>query len=84
MTPDGASPPGVEYMLPPLTDDEVHEARLAIKARARANGSGTKPHELCKSILRKLDDAEHHPAPSANGTHQKKIAGVDSSKWKEY
>ena len=68
MATDGASPNGPGFMLPMLTENEMHEMRLAIKARARMSGTGTEPHRVCVEVLRKMDEAEREPMPSANGS----------------
>lgn len=72
MTTDGSqTAKGLVFMLPELTREEMLEMRLAMKARQRANGSGTRPHRLCVSILRKMDDAESSAVRGSNGHRAK-------------
>lgn len=64
---------GCDFMLPNLNGEELEEMRLAMQARLRANGSGTKNYQICAKILRKMAEAERNPVyPSG------KKAGVDS------
>lgn len=69
---EGPGQPGAMFMFF-LNEVEMEEMRLAMAARARATGSGTARHEICKSILRKLTESEKDPKQDApkdriNGT----------------
>lgn len=76
MESNGNLPHGSEYMVI-LTAEEIQEMRLALAARSRMNGHGTRAQLVCTDILRKIDESE--TKPHVNGTA--KVAGVDSSKW---
>ena len=79
---NGHAPAQGQFMFV-LTAEEVSEMRLALAARSRMNGHGTKANIICGSILKKIEESEK--APHVNGVNvERKVAGVDSTKWKEY
>lgn len=60
--PHDGSKPNEDRHIVNLTLEELEELRLATAARARMNGSGTRPHEVCINILRKLNESEERTA----------------------
>ena len=63
-----------------LSREQANELILAIRARSRATGSGTHNYRLCKEIEEIVKLAMDEETAGSNG----KIAGVDSSGFKEY
>lgn len=42
-----------------LTYEELEEVRRAVATKLRASGHGTRHHEVCASVLKKLDESEY-------------------------
>ena len=48
---------GARYMVT-FTKEELEEIKLAMAARGRATGSGTRNHEVCVEVVKKIADSE--------------------------
>lgn len=48
---------GARYMVV-FTKEELEEIKLAMAARGRATGSGTRNHEVCVEVVKKLAESE--------------------------
>ena len=60
-----------------LTTDELTEVRLAIAARARMTGQGTKPHSVCNDVLRKMIEADQQLAREAASRAVTKVISAE-------